>query len=87
MNTLLEDVVLEAKNRMKIQDRIILILSLLLLLFSTLTIYLSYNLYTNNDPNEDIEDVSEISLQNVSEEFEDNNYKPIKRKRIVRFKV
>lgn len=87
MNTLLEDVVIEAKNRMKIQDRIILILSLLLLLFSTLTIYLSYNLYTNNDPNEDIEDVSEISLQNVSEEFEDNNYKPIKRKRIVRFKV
>ena len=87
MCTLLEDLVLEAKHRMKIQDRIILILSLFLLLFVTLTAYLSYNMFTNNDPNQDVEDVSEISLQNVSEEFEENNLKPIKRRKIVRFKV
>ncbi|MCQ2979550.1 MAG: hypothetical protein MJ245_07125 [Clostridia bacterium] len=87
MCTLLEDLVLEAKHRMKVQDRVILILSLLLFIFVTLSAYLSYNLYTNNDPNQDVEDVNEIGLQNVSEEFEENNLKPIKRRKIVRFKV
>lgn len=87
MCTLLEDLVLEAKHKMKVQDRVILILSLLLFIFVTLSAYLSYNLYTNNDPNQDVEDVNEISLQNVSEEFEENNLKPIKRRKIVRFKV
>ncbi|MCQ2911406.1 MAG: hypothetical protein MJ244_04375 [Clostridia bacterium] len=87
MCTLLEDLVEECKHRMRIQDRIILILSLLLLLFMTLSAYLGYNLYTNNDPNQDTEDVNEITMLNVSEEFEENNLKPIKRRKIVRFKV
>ncbi len=87
MCTLLEDLVHECKYRMKIQDRIILILSLLVLLFMTLTAYLGYNLYTNNDPDKETEDVNVITMSNVSEEYEENNLKPLKRRKVVRFKI
>lgn len=88
MCTLLEDLVAEAKYKIHVQDRIIIILSILLLFFITTTIYLGYNVWTNNDPNKDSEDVSEVQLQSLGDEFEEeNNWRPLKRRRIVRFKL
>ena len=85
--TLLEDVLKNAKTRIKIQDRIIIILSILLLLFVTLSTYFGYHLYKNNDPNEETEDVNEITMLELGEEYEKNAVKPFKKKRVVKFIV